>query len=84
MSKVVNVTRDVESRARMAQQIPSPLPEVQIPQIVEPETETPEPQQTEDDAQSAEEVRPQADQSPGPAAKPKKTGRTPKRDPKTV
>lgn len=77
MNKKINVSRDLESRARIAAQSPVRIPEPAVPAPAEIE----EPQKESNDAQSTEEVRPQADQSPAPAEKPKKTGRPAKRNP---
>lgn len=79
MSKKINVTRDMESRARIAAQSHAQMPIAAVPPAVEIVTSN-----QPNDAQSEETVRPAADQSPLAAEKPKKAGRTPKRNPETV
>ncbi|WP_416998915.1 hypothetical protein [Alistipes indistinctus] len=80
MSKKINVSRDLESRARIAIEHAFHVPQAPAPQSVNPA----EPEKKEEDAQSPEEIRPEVDQSPGSTDKPKKAGRTPKRDPKEI
>lgn len=80
MSKKINVSRDLESRARIAIEHAFHVPQVPVPQSVNPA----EPEKKKEDAQSPEEIRPEADQGSGSTEKPKKAGRTPKRDPQEV
>ena len=80
MSKKINVSRDLESRAKIAFEHIFRMPQKTIPQPVE-SVESPK---KEEDAQSPEEIRPEADQSSGSTENPKKAGRAPKRDPQEV
>lgn len=80
MSKKINVTRDLESQARIAFEPAFHLPHMPAPQPVEHV----EPEKKNEDAQSPEEIRPEADQSAGTSEKQKKTGRTAKRNPQEV
>lgn len=74
MSKKINVSRDLESRARIAFEHVFRMPQKTATQPVE----SVESQKKEEDAQSPEEIRPEADQSSDSPEKPKKAGRSSK------
>lgn len=83
MRKIVNVTRDLESRARIASEAPMRGQE----RAASPAGKTGKTEEclkSEKDAPSAEEVRPEAEQSSLAAAKPKKGGRTSQRNSQAI